>query len=95
MDNLSIFHIDNFFVHIMYRNISICNIDCKRVGLVTACHNEINDGVAELVGKAFTPSHVRDDPLIFAGCSVKRPKANQARTKSTIVPDDKPPLEDT
>ena len=30
--------------------------------LVTALHNEIRDKVADLAGKAFTPSHVRDYP---------------------------------
>ena len=38
--------------------------DCKKGGLVTACHNELRDGVADLAGKAFTPAHVRDDPRI-------------------------------
>ena len=33
--------------------------DCKKGGLVTARHNELRDGVADLAGKAFTPSHVR------------------------------------
>ena len=28
----------------------------------------------ELLGKAFTPTHVRDDPIIFTGFAVKRPK---------------------
>ena len=39
-------------------------LDCKRFGLVTAHHNDLRDGVADLAGKDFTPSHVRDDPLI-------------------------------
>ena len=44
---------------------TICHtLDCKRGGLVTAHHNELRDGVADLAGKAFTPSHIRDDPLI-------------------------------
>ena len=48
--------------------------DGKRGGLVTACHNELHDGVVELAGKAFTPSHVRNDPLIYSGRAVKRTK---------------------
>ena len=40
-------------------------LDCKQGGLVTARHNELRDGVAELAGKAITPAHVRDDPLIY------------------------------
>ena len=39
-------------------------LDCKKGGLVTARHNELCDRVADLVGKAFTPSCVRNDPLI-------------------------------
>ena len=30
--------------------------------------------VADLVGKAFNPTHLRDDPLIYISCSVKRTK---------------------
>ena len=60
-----------------------------------ARHNELRDGVADLSGKAFTPSHVHDEPLIFAGCAVKRTKANPDRTKGTTVPDNTPPLEAT
>ena len=44
-------------------------------------------------GRAFTPSHERYDPLIFAGCAVKRPKANPARTKGITVPDNTALLE--
>ena len=40
---------------------------CKKGGLVTARHNELRDEVADLAGKFFTPSHVRDDPLIYSG----------------------------
>ena len=58
-----------------------------------AHHNDIRDRVADLYIKDFTPSHVRDDLLIFAGCAVKRPKSNPARTKGTTVPDNTPSLE--
>ena len=54
-------------------------LDCKKGSLVTARHNELRDGVADLEGKAFTPSDVRDDPLIYSGCAVKRTKATPAR----------------
>ena len=48
--------------------ISICHaLDCKSGGLVTALHNKIRDRVADLARKAFTPSHMLNDPLIFAG----------------------------
>ena len=39
-------------------------LDCKKGGLITARHNELRDRVTDLASKAFTPSHVRDDPLI-------------------------------
>ena len=45
--------------------------------------------------KNFTPSHMLDDPLIFAGCAVKRPKENPARTTCTTVLENTPPLEAT
>ena len=54
-------------------------LDCKKDGLVTACHNELRDGVSNLTGKAFTPYHVQDNPLIYSGRSVKRTKAMSAR----------------
>ena len=38
---------------------------------------------------------MRNDPLIFAGFSVKRPKANPARSKAKTVPYVTPPLEAT
>ena len=64
--------------------LSICHsLNCKRGGLVTECHNELHDGVADLSGKAFTPNHVQNDPLVFAGCAVKRKKAKPARSKTT------------
>ena len=53
-------------------------LDCKKGGLVTARHNELRDGVSDLAGKALTPSHVRDDPLIYSGRAVKRTKAAPA-----------------
>ena len=66
-------------------------LDCKRGGLVTARHNELRDGVADLAGKDFTPSHVRDDPLIYQGCAVKRTKANPDGPSDTTDPDDTRP----
>ena len=53
-------------------------LDGKKCGLVTAHHNKLRDGVADLAGKAFTPFHVRDDPLIYSGRAVKRTKAAPA-----------------
>ena len=77
-------------------NFSISHaLDCKQGGLITAHHNKLRDGVADLAVKAFTPSHVHNNPLIFACCAVKRLKAKPTRTKVTTVPDSVPPLEAT
>ena len=62
-------------------------LDCKKGGLVTARHNEIRDGVADLARKAFTPAHVRDDPLIYSGRAMSRTKSNLAGSKLTTPPD--------
>ena len=58
-------------------------LDCKKGGLVTARHNEIRDGVADLAGKAFTPAHVRDDPLIYSGRAMSRTKPKPSGSKLT------------
>ena len=59
---------------------TICQaLNCKRGGLVAARHNDLWNRVADLDGKDLISSHVRNDPLIFAGCAVQRPKA-----KSTV-----------
>ena len=62
-------------------------LDCKKGGLVTACHNELCDGVADLAGKAFTPAHVRDNPLINPGCPMSTTKPKPAGSKLTTPPD--------
>ena len=50
---------------------SICHaLECKKGSLIMARHNEICDGVADLSRKAFTPTHVCDDPKIFTDRSV-------------------------
>ena len=51
--------------------------------LATARHNELRDGVADLAGEVFTQTQVHDNPLIFAGCTVKRTTANTAISKTT------------
>ena len=50
-------------------------LDCKKGGLVTARQKDLRDKVVDLAGKAFTPSHIREDLLIYSGCAVKRAKA--------------------
>ena len=58
-----------------------------------ARRNEVQYGVADLSGKAFTPSRVRNDPLIIAGCAVKRPKANPVGTSGSTDQDGATPPE--
>ena len=53
-----------------------------------ACQNELCDRVADLARKYFTLFHVRNYPLIFAGCNVKRSKSKPASTKGKTVPHD-------
>ena len=43
----------------------------KNGGLVTARHNEFQDGVADLAVKDFTTADVRDDPKIFTGRAMR------------------------
>ena len=52
-------------------------------GLVTVHHNELSDGVADLSGKSFTQTHVRDNPLIFGGRAVQKKKAKPSRYTHT------------
>ena len=53
-------------------------LDCKKGGLVATRHNELRDRLSDLGGKAFTPSHMRNDLLIYSGRAVKRAKAAPA-----------------
>ena len=55
-----------------------------------ARHNELRDGVVDLAGKAFTPSHVCNDPLIYQGCVVRRKKAKPAETSVITDTEDTP-----
>ena len=50
-------------------------LDCNKGGLVTAHHNGLSDGVADLVIKSFNPKYMHGDPLIFVGPAVEIPKA--------------------
>ena len=66
-------------------------LDCKKGGLVMARQNELCDMVSDLAGKAFTPSHMRDDPIIYSGRNVKRTKvapagANGDSGQTTVQP---------
>ena len=63
-------------------------LDSKKGGLVTERHNELRDGEADLADKAFTPAHVRNDPLIYSGRDTSRTNtipAGSNLTKSTDV----------
>ena len=71
---------------------SICHaLDCKRGGLIMARHNELRDRVADLDGKAFTPSHVHNDSLVYQGCAVKRTKSKPAGPSVITNTYDTPP----
>ena len=71
---------------------SICHaLDCNRDGLVTARHNELCEGVAYLAGKAFAPSHVRNDPFIYQGCTMKSMKAKPDGPSGMTNTEDTPP----
>ena len=55
----------------------ICHTsDCNKVGIVTARHNELCDGVSDLAGKALTPTHMPDDPQIYTGRAMHVGKEN-------------------
>ena len=59
--------------------ISICHsLDCKKSGLVTIHHNKLCDGVSDFSGKAFIPSHVRNNPLINLCCAIREGRAQYA-----------------
>ena len=65
---------------------SICDtLDCKKGGLVTDCHNELRDKVADLAGKAFIPAYVREDPNIFTSRTVQEGKS-KAKGKGKEAP---------
>ena len=57
-------------------------LNLKRGCLVTARHNDLCDKVADLSGKAFSPNHVRNNLLSFAGCAVKRKNTKPARSRT-------------
>ena len=74
--------------------LSICHaLDCKKGGLITTCHNELCDGVANLTGKAFISSHVYADPLIHPGCSVWDRKAQRKGSLLNNLPMEKEMLD--
>ena len=68
-------------------------LDCKRDGLFMARHNELRDGVADLAGKAFTLSYVRDNPIIYSSRAVKSTKATPAGAGGTTDQAGAPPPE--
>ena len=45
-------------------------MECKKGGLVTARHNELRDGVADVAVKTLTPAHMSNNPTIFVGLAV-------------------------
>ena len=60
----------------------ICHtLDFQNEGLFTVRRNDLRDRVADLSRKSFTPTYVSNNPLIYAGCSVKRPKSQPEGSK--------------
>ena len=66
------------------------DLDCNKGGLVTAHHTELRDGGADLAGKAFTPSHVRNGALIYQGRAMSRTKTIPAGSTKTDPARDTP-----
>ena len=60
-------------------------LGCKKGGLVIFRHNEVRDELAHLAAEAFTPSSVRDEPLIRSGHVAEQVKA--LNTKDANQPD--------
>jgi hypothetical protein len=60
-------------------------LGCKKGGLVIFRHNEVRDELAHLAAKAFTPSAVRDEPLIRSGRVAE--KVNVLASKDANQPD--------
>ena len=60
---------------------------CKKGGLITVCHNELRDGVADLSGNTFAHTQVRDNPKIYIGCTVSGGKDNLRGSPSKEVED--------
>ena len=50
-----------------------------------AHHTELLDGVANIAGKSSAPAHVRDDPKIFTGHSVRRGESKDKRKEAEKV----------
>ena len=46
-------------------------LECKKGGLITARHNKLHDGVANLAIKCFTPTYVHYYPKHFIGHAVR------------------------
>jgi hypothetical protein len=54
---------------------SMRSLGCKKGGLVIFRHNEIRDELVNLASRAFTPSAVRNEPLIH-GCATEKVKTS-------------------
>ena len=55
----------------------------KSLTRVSVRNKRTRQTVADLAGKAFTPSHVRNDPLIYSGRAVRRTKPTLAGSDKT------------
>ena len=62
-------------------------------GLIAAHHNELRDGVSNLANKAFTPTHVSNNPKICKGRAVLEgkeklkgsPSKDEGNMKGTLL----------
>jgi hypothetical protein len=63
-------------------------LSCKKGGLVIFRHNEIRDELVYLAGKAFTPSAIRDEPLIHPCRVAKEVKTTPTSSASKPVSED-------
>ena len=50
-------------------------------------HNKLHNGVTNLFGKAFKPSHVRNNPLIYRGHAVWEVKDQPSKSATNNPPD--------
>ena len=68
------------------------SLDCKKGGLVTSCHNELRDVIADLDIKSLTPTHMCNNLLINPGRNVHiwkvlKTKANTSNNPPGMVVD--------
>ncbi len=63
-------------------------LGCKKGGLVIFRHNEIRDELVNLASRAFTPSAVRDEPLIYGRANENMKTTPNKNTNQNIDKED-------